>query len=177
MLPAYTKVKTLNQCKMNKPDMTSLILGSFDGTSWSWHLKRNISISPAQMALIFTVLGLISLAIGAGFYMVGASLVLPFSLLEIAVLLIAYFYNAVHANDYEKLVMQDGMIKIEQKNGFKTSYVELERSLTRVDKALDKNALILIRQGQRSTYFGRFIHANLRPQLAQQISDRIFPSL
>lgn len=161
---------------MNKTDMTSHILGSFDGTSWSWQLKRNISISPAQMALIFTVLGLISLAIGAGFYMLGASLVLPFSLLEIAVLLIAYIYNAIHANDYEKLVMQDSKIKIEQKNGFKTSYLELERSLTRVDKTLDKNALILIRQGQRTTHFGRFIHANLRPQLAQQISDRIFPS-
>jgi hypothetical protein len=72
--------------------------------------------------------------------------------------------------------MQDGKIKIEQKNGFKTSYLELERSLTRVDKTLDKNALILIRQGQRTTHFGLFIHANLRPQLAQQISDRIFPS-
>ena len=162
---------------MKTAPIPQAVLGNYDGSSWSWHLKRNISISPAQMALIFTILGLISLAIGAGFYMMGASLVLPFSLLEIAVLLIAYFYNAVHANDYEKLVMQDGMIKIEQKNGFKTSYVELERSLTRVDKALDKNALILIRQGQRSTYFGRFIHANLRPQLAQQISDRIFPSL
>ena len=80
---------------MKKTDMTSHILGNFDGTSWSWQLKRNISISPAQMALIFTVLGLISLAIGAGFYMLGASLVLPFSLLEIAVLLIAYIYNAI----------------------------------------------------------------------------------
>mgnify|MGYP000326930691 CR=1 FL=1 len=166
-----------SETNMKTAPIPQAVLGNYDGSSWSWHLKRNISISPAQMALIFTVLGLISLAIGAGFYMMGASLVLPFSLLEIAVLLIAYFYNAVHANDYEKLVMQDGMIKIEQKNGFKTSYVELERSLTRVDKALDKNALILIRQGQRSTYFGRFIHANLRPQLAQQISDRIFPSL
>ena len=111
--------------------MTSLILGSFDGTSWSWHLKRNISISPAQMALIFTVLGLISLAIGAGFYMMGASLVLPFSLLEIAVLLIAYFYNAVHANDYEKLVMQatDGKTKTYRKfNGSIVSFALIFQS-------------------------------------------------
>ncbi len=73
---------------MNKTDMTSQIFGSFDGTSWSWHLKRNISISPTQMALIFTVLGLISLAIGAVMYSMGAPLVRAFWLLGVATLLI-----------------------------------------------------------------------------------------
>jgi len=92
------------------------------------------------------------------------------------VLLIAYFYNAIHANDYEKLILQDGVVKIERKTGFKTSQVQLVRSLTRVDLELQKNALIQIRQGNQSTFFGRFVHANLRPELAQQISNRIFPS-
>jgi uncharacterized membrane protein len=162
---------------MNKPDMTSLVLGSFDGTSWSWHLKRNISISPTQMALIFTVLGLISLAIGAGFYMLGASLVLPFSLLEIAVLLIAYFYNAVHANDYEKLVLSEKNVAIETKIGFKTSHVQFSRSLTRIDRDLQKNALITFKHGNQSTLFGQFVHANLRPTLAKEISKRMLPEL
>ena len=129
------------------------------------------------MALIFVGLGLVSLAIGTAFYLLGASLILPFSLLEIAVLLIAYFYNAIHANDYEKLILQEGVIKIERKTGFKTSEVQLVRSLTRVDLELQKNALIKIRQGNQSTFFGRFVHANVRPLLAQQIADRIFPKI
>jgi uncharacterized membrane protein len=161
---------------MNDMHLTNNILGSADGSCWCWHLKRNISIAPFHMALIFIALGVVSLAIGTAFYMLGASLVLPFSILEIAVLLIAYFYNAIHANDYEKLILQDGIVKIERKTGFKTSEVQLVRSLTRVDLELQKNALIQIRQGNQSTFFGRFVHANLRPELAQQISNRIFPS-
>ena len=161
---------------MNDMHLTNNILGSADGSCWCWHLKRNISIAPFHMALIFIALGVVSLAIGTAFYMLGASLVLPFSILEIAVLLIAYFYNAIHANDYEKLILQDGIVKIERKTGFKTSEVQLVRSLTRVDLELQKNALIQIRQGNQSTFFGRFVHANSRPELAQQISNRIFPS-
>jgi uncharacterized membrane protein len=161
---------------MNDMHLTNNILGSADGSCWCWHLKRNISIAPFHMALIFVALGVVSLAIGTAFYMLGASLVLPFSILEIAVLLIAYFYNAIHANDYEKLILQDGVVKIERKSGFKTSQVQLVRSLTRVDLELQKNALIQIRQGNQSTFFGRFVHANSRPELAQQISNRIFPS-
>jgi uncharacterized membrane protein len=161
---------------MNDMHLTNNILGSADGSCWCWHLKRNISIAPFHMALIFVALALVSLAIGTAFYMLGASLVLPFSILEIAVLLIAYFYNAIHANDYEKLILQDGVVKIERKSGFKTSQVQLVRSLTRVDLELQKNALIQIRQGNQSSFFGRFVHANLRPELAQQISNRIFPS-
>jgi len=161
---------------MNNTHAFNNIQGSFDGSVWCWHLKRNISIAPSHLALIFVGLGLVSLAIGTGFYLLGASLVLPFSLVEIAALLIAYFYNAIHANDYEKLILQEGMVRIERKIGFKTSEVQLERSLTRVDKELHTNKLIQIRQGKQATFFGRFVHANLRPQLAQQISDRIFPA-
>ena len=162
---------------MNNTYLTNNILGSAEGACWCWHLKRNISMTPFHMALIFAGLGLVSLAIGTAFYLLGASLILPFSLLEIAVLLMAYFYNAIHANDYEKLILQEGVVKIERKTGFKTSEVQLVRSLTRVDLELQRNALIQIRQGNQSTFFGRFVHANVRPLLAQQIADRIFPKI
>jgi uncharacterized membrane protein len=71
------------------------ILGQSQGAAWVWHLKRNISISPVTMAWIFMGLGFVSLLIGAGFYWLGATLVLPFSLVEIAVLVLAYVYNAI----------------------------------------------------------------------------------
>ena len=60
-------------------------------------------------------LGFFSLFIGFMFYLAGATLILPFSFVEIAALLIAYFYNAVHANDYEKLTVEGNHIKIESK--------------------------------------------------------------
>jgi uncharacterized membrane protein len=67
------------------------ILGQSHGTAWVWHLKRNISISPVTMAWIFVGLGFVSLLIGTVFYLAGATLILPFSMVEIAALLLAYF--------------------------------------------------------------------------------------
>jgi uncharacterized membrane protein len=147
--------------------------GHNDGAGWCWHLKRNVSISPAMLAMLFGGLGLVTLIIGSAFYWVGASLILPFSIVEVVALLVAYFYNAVHANDYERLTLTDSTIEIESKIGFHTRQVQLLRSMTRVDSEVHKNQLIQLRQGKQTTFFGQFVHANLRPELAQQISHRL----
>jgi len=149
------------------------ILGQSHGAAWVWHLKRNISISPATMAWIFIGLGFVSLFIGGAFYFAGATLILPFSLVEIAVLVVAYFYNAIHANDYEKLTVEGNSVKIENKVGLKISQMELVRSMTRVDTLSHLNEIIQLRQGSVHTFFGKFVHANLRPLLAKKISDRL----
>lgn len=149
------------------------ILGQSHGSAWVWHLKRNISISPVTMAFIFVGLGFVSLLIGAAFYFVGATLILPFSLVEIAALVLAYFYNAIHANDYEKLTVEGNSLKIESKVGLKISEMQLVRSLTRVDTLSHLNEIIQLRQGSIHTVFGKFVHANLRPLLAKKIADRL----
>ena len=149
------------------------ILGKSHGAAWVWHLKRNISISPTTMAWIFIGLGFVSLFIGGAFYFAGATLILPFSLVEIAVLVVAYFYNAIHANDYEKLTVEGNSVKIENKVGLKISQMELVRSMTRVDTLSHLNEIIQLRQGSVHTFFGKFVNANLRPLLAKKISDRL----
>jgi len=149
------------------------ILGRHDGSRWVWHLKRNISIAPSDLAFIFLGLCVLSLLIGFGFYWMGASLVLPFCVVEISALFIAYFYNAVHANDYEKLVLDGNVITIEWKFGFKIDQVQLVRSMTRLDTSSQQDAMLQLRQGTKNTYFGKFVHANLRPLLAQKISERL----
>ena len=158
---------------MSDVQIPESISGTHDGSRWVWHLKRNISISPANMALIFVGLGAFSLLIGFGFYWVGASLVLPFTLVEITALLIAYFYNAIHANDYEKLIVDGNVIQIERKVGFKFTQTQLVKSMTRVDTLSHMNAMVNLRQGKRNNYFGNFVHANLRPLLAKKISERL----
>ena len=152
------------------------VLGSHEGANWCWHLKRNISITPGQMAAIFSGLGLLTLLIGIAFYNFGASFILPFSLIEIAALTIAFVYNAIHANDYEKLVLTDREVQIERKIGFQVTQIHLMRSMTRVERSKLKNDLIELRQGQQSTDFGRFIHTNMRLLLAEQISKRMMSS-
>ena len=153
--------------------LSDRISGKLDGTGWVWHLKRNISMAPSHLAFIFMGLGAVSLRIGFGFYWMGASLVLPFCLVEIAALVMAYFYNAIHANDYEKLTVDGNVITLERKVGFKTHQVQLVKSLTRVDTVSHLNEIVELRQGSQNTYFGKFVHANLRPQLARKISERL----
>lgn len=149
------------------------ILGRHDGACWVWHLKRNISIAPQTLACIFLALAFVSVLIGIVFYLAGATLILPFSLLEISALLIAYFYNAIHANDYEKLIVAGNLIQVESKIGLKLNQIQLVRSMTRVDTLSHLNELILLKQGLKGTYFGRYVHANLRPMLAQKIAERL----
>ena len=163
----------MSSTNMKTYPIPQAVLGNYDGSSWSWHLKRNISISPSQLALIFCALGLVSLIIGFAFYWVGASLILPFSLVEIAVLLVAYIYNAIHANDYETLTLNGNVIQVESKIGLKLNHMQFVSSLTRVDTLDHMNQLIQLKQGQKDTYFGRYVHANFRPLLAKQISSRL----
>ena len=163
----------MSSTNMKTSHIPQAVLGNYDGSSWSWHLKRNISISPSQLALIFGALGLVSLIIGFAFYWVGASLILPFSLVEIAVLLVAYIYNAIHANDYETLTLNGHVIQVESKIGLKLNHMQFVSALTRVDTLDHMNQLIQLKQGQKDTYFGRYVHANLRPLLAKQISSRL----
>ncbi len=163
----------MSSTNMKTSPIPQAVLGNYDGSSWSWHLKRNISISPSQLALIFGALGLVSLIIGFAFYWVGASLIMPFSLVEIAVLLVAYIYNAIHANDYETLTLNGNVIQVESKIGLKLNHMQFVSSLTRVDTLDHMNQLIQLKQGQKDTYFGRYVHSNLRPLLAKQISSRL----
>jgi uncharacterized membrane protein len=162
---------------MGNDNFSEIILGSYDGTRWSWHLKRNISMTPGYLAMIFVGLGLFTLTIGTAFYLLGASLILPFSLFEVVVLLLAYFYNSIHANDYEKLVLSEKHVDIERKIGFKTSHIQFSRTLARIDRDLKKNALITFKHGNQSTLFGQFVHANLRPTLAKEISKRMLTEI
>jgi uncharacterized membrane protein len=60
-------------------------------------LKRNCSMSPAGLATAFAALAVLTLAIGVGFAVVGAWLVLPFAGLEVLMLAAAFFVYARRA--------------------------------------------------------------------------------
>ena len=83
---------------MNDPLTVNPRIGFKTDDGYELHLKRNCSISPMLLAIIFIFLGLISIIIGISFYFTGATLILPFSFLEVFALVAAYFYNALHAN-------------------------------------------------------------------------------
>jgi uncharacterized membrane protein len=87
---------------------------------------------------------------------------------EVFALVAAYFYNALHANDYERLKVDSHNVYFESKYGRIFREESFLRSLTRVFLS-DNNKLINLSQGQRNIYFGKNIHVRLRPTLAIEI--------
>ena len=139
---------------------------------FEFFLKRNCSISPNQLAIIFIFLGLISIFIGIIFYLIGATLILPFSFLEIFALGAAYFYNALHANDYELLSVDSKNVYFESKFGLKSRQENFLKSLVRILPS-DQNNLINLSQGQRNVHFGKNIHTRLRSLLEIEIKQAL----
>jgi uncharacterized membrane protein len=136
------------------------------------YLKRNCSISPTLLDVIFIFLGVISIIIGIGFYFIGATLVLPFSFLEVFVLVAAYFYNAVHANDYELLRVDNKNVYFESKFGLKYREENFIKSLARILPS-EHNNLINLSQGQRSIHIGKYIHSTMRSFLEIEIKQAL----
>jgi uncharacterized membrane protein len=133
-----------------------------------FYLKRNCSISPKSLALIFMVLGLFSVLIGIIFYTLGANLILPFSFVEVFALATAYFFNALHANDFEHLKIDKEHIYFESKYGRKFRKEKFIKSMTRVFPSTHKN-LVNLSQGKKNIILGYNVHINCRPILESEI--------
>jgi len=121
-----------------------------------------------QLAIIFLLLGMVSVGIGVIFYSLGATLILPFSFVEVFALVVAYFYNALHANDYERLRIDGKNVYFESKYGRTYREENFLKSLTRIMPS-DNSHLINLSQGKRNIYFGKNIHARLRTSLEREI--------
>jgi len=121
-----------------------------------------------QLAIIFLLLGMVSVVIGVIFYSLGATLILPFSFIEVFALVVAYFYNALHANDYERLRIDGKNVYFESKYGRTYREENFLKSLTRIMPS-DNTHLINLSQGKKNIYFGKNIHARLRPSLEREI--------
>jgi hypothetical protein len=142
------------------------------GDGYEFYLKRNCSISPSQLAAVFIFLGTISVFIGIVFYSFGATLILPFSCLEVLALMTAFFYNAIHANDYELLKVDQQNIYFESKFGLQYRKESFLKSLTRILPSRHSN-LINLSQGQKHIYFGKNIHSRLRSNLENEIRQSL----
>lgn len=62
-------------------------------------VKRNCSISPQSLALVFAALAALTLGIAAAFAALGAWLILPFAGLEVLVLGAAFWLTARRARN------------------------------------------------------------------------------
>jgi uncharacterized membrane protein len=137
---------------------------------FSLTLKRNCSISPAALAGVFLALALAVLAIGAGFAVFGAWLVLPFAGLEVLLLGAAYFAYARHAADYERIELAAGRLTVEVAEAQAHRRYEMEARRARV--FMEENRVVLRGAGEELE-LGRHLDAVRRAELAVELRKRL----
>lgn len=140
---------------------------SADGVHWM--LRRNCSVTPRQLFWMFVSLSAVSLGVAGFFWSQGATLVLPFTVVELAAVGAAFLVYARHATDRERISLSDGRLVVEQETAGKTRLCEFARHEVCVGSLVDGDQLIEVRGGGRSVRVGRYLRSDLRPALAKEL--------
>lgn len=134
-----------------------------------WLLKRNCSVTPAQLAWLYVSLCVVSLGIAGFFWSQGATLVMPFAWLELMVVGAAFSVYARHATDGERIVLQGEQLLVELENAGRLERAEFNRQWVRVEPKNGDGSLIEVSGQGRSVRVGRHVRPELRPALARDI--------
>jgi len=139
------------------------------GQNIHWFLKRNCSVTRGQLGWLYASLCVVSLGIGAGFWMHGAPLVLPFAWVEITAVGIAFLLYARHATDGEKIGLEEGRLIVELENGGHYERTEFLPHQVRVEPQASDRSLIEVSGQGRTVKVGRYVRPELRAALAREI--------
>lgn len=134
-----------------------------------WLLKRNCSVTPAQLLGLFVSLSVVSLGIATFFWIQGATLVMPFAWAELIALAIAFTVYSRHARDGERISLQGGQLVIELETAGRLERAEFNREWVRVEPKNGDGSLIEVSGQGRSVRVGRHVRPELRPALAREI--------
>lgn len=134
-----------------------------------WVLKRNCSLTPRQLLVVFGGLSGVSLSVAGFFWALGAPWVLPFTVLELTGLAVAFVWYARHAIDQESLWLGPDGLRVEWVIGGRSGGCLWARHTVRVRPQADRHALVELQAGGQTVQVGRFVRPDLRGLLAQEI--------
>ena len=117
---------------------------------------------------MFAALSFLVLAIGAGFAVAGAWLILPFAGLEVLLLGAAFVLYARHAADYERIELAGGHVTVEIADGGSTARHELDG----VRISLEQGR-VMLRGAEEELEIGRHLGADARAELAQALREKL----
>jgi len=143
------------------------------GPSVSWRLRRNCSVSPAQLLLVYLMLCGVSLTIGLFFWFQGAPFVIGFAGLELALVGWAFMAYARHATDGEWISLQGASLVVERDTAGRRERAEFERQWVRVEPKAGEHSLIELSGRGRKMEVGRFVRPELRQVLAGEIRQAL----
>ena len=138
-----------------------------------WLLKRNCSLAPGQLAVVFASLAAVSLAVAGLFAAWGAWLVLPFACIEVLALGTAFVVYARHAADYERIVLCRDCLLVETCRAERLQREQCAPARTRVEYGGTRRELIGLVAAGRRIDVGRFVPESDRPDLARQLRRQL----
>ena len=134
-----------------------------------WLLKRNCSVTPAQLACLYASLCIVSVGIAGFFWSQGVRMIMPFALMELVAVGAAFWVYARHATDGERIVLQGAQLVVELESGGRVERAEFNREWVRVEPKSGDGSLIEVSGQGRSVRVGRHVRPELRPALAREI--------
>ena len=137
---------------------------------FSLTLKRNCSISPGGLACVFGALAVAVLAIGVGFAVAGAWLILPFAGLEVLLLAGAFVLQARHATDYERIELAGAALRVEVGEGASVARYELDARRARLGV---EQGRVTVGDDRRALEVGRHLDAETRAAFAAELRRRL----
>jgi uncharacterized membrane protein len=139
------------------------------GQNIHWFLKRNCSVTPAQLGWMYASICVVSLGIATFFWVQGAKLVLPFAWLELAAVGAAFLVYSRHATDGERISLQGTQLVVELENAGRLERAEFRREWVRIEPKTGDRSLIEVSGQGRSVEVGRYVSPELRSALAREI--------
>ena len=138
-----------------------------------WTLKRNCSITPAQLLAAYGGLCVLSLGVAGFSWLQGARLVMPFAWCELLAVAAAMLVFARHVGDGERITLDGGRLSVETSDGGRIERIEFAQEAVRVETGRDGRALVeLASRGERIAV-GRHVRPELRPWLAAELRDAL----
>jgi len=137
---------------------------------FSLTLKRNCSISPSGLAGVFVALAVLVLAIGTGFAIAGAWLILPFAGLEVLLLGGAFLLHARHATDYERIALERGWLRVEVVEGRRRARYELDVRRVRIEI---EGSRVVLREAGEALELGRHLDEQSRRVFGAELKKRL----
>jgi uncharacterized membrane protein len=142
-----------------------------------WHIKRNCSASPRQLALVLASLVAVSFVIGLGFAAYGLWMVLPFVGLEVIAVAAAFVCYGRHAADFERIDVENGELRVQRVDGSRHVECGWPAVWARVDVVEESGLLrhphVFVGVREERVEVGRLLTDERRLQLAKELRQAL----
>lgn len=141
--------------------------GSDETWTRCWVFRRNCSISPRQLMLVFGALSVTSLLVAGTAWMAGGTLVFPFTGLELVALAVAMLVYARHATDRESVRLSPDRLQVEWENAGVVESVQFNPRWVRLSQL--EGGLIELSSSGRTFYIGRYVRPERREVMLRDL--------